>query len=51
MNRNKVEDVLFSMGIMANIKGFKYIADALEVIEKEGCSVSMTKLFTRKWQG
>lgn len=44
MNRNKVEDVLFSMGIMAHIKGFKYIVDALEVIDKEGCGISMTKI-------
>lgn len=50
MNRNKVEDVLFSIGITANIKGFKYIVDALEVIDTKGCGVGMTKTFTRKWQ-
>lgn len=44
MNRNKVEDVLFAMGIPANHKGFDYIVDAMEVIEKEGCAVSATKV-------
>lgn len=48
MNRNRVEDVLFSMGIMANIKGFKYIVDSLDVIEEEGCDVSMTKVLYPK---
>lgn len=44
MNRNKIEDVLFAMGIPANCKGFDYISDAMEVIEKEGCDVSATKV-------
>lgn len=44
MNRNKVEDALFSIGIMAHIKGFKYIVDALEVIDAKGCGISMTKV-------
>lgn len=43
MNRNKVEDVLFAMGIPASNRGFDYIVDAMEVIEKEGCDVSATK--------
>lgn len=43
MDRNRVEDVLFAMGIPANIKGFKYIMDALEVIDAEECGISMTK--------
>lgn len=43
MDRNKVEDVLFDMGVPANHKGFDYIVDAMEVIEKEGCAVSATK--------
>lgn len=42
MNRNKVEDVLFAIGIPANVKGFKYIVDAIEVIERYGCTVSIT---------
>lgn len=36
------------MGIMANLKGFKYIVDSLEVIEQEGCDVSMTKILYPK---
>lgn len=43
MNRNNVEDVLFAMGIPASHRGFDYIVDAMEVIEKEGCTVSATK--------
>lgn len=42
MNRNKVEDVLFAIGIPANTKGFKYIVDAMEIIERYGCTVSIT---------
>lgn len=42
MNRNNVEDVLFAMGIPANVKGFKYIVDAMEIIERYGCTVSIT---------
>lgn len=44
MNRNKVEDVLFDMGVQASHRGFDYIVDAIEVIEKEGCDVSATKV-------
>lgn len=43
MNRNRVEDVLFDMGVPASHRGFDYIVDAMEVIEKEGCDVSATK--------
>lgn len=43
MDRNKVEDVLFDMGVPASHRGFDYIIDAMEVIEKEGCTVSATK--------
>ena len=42
MNRNKVEDVLFAIGISANMKGFKYIVDAMEIIERYGFTVSIT---------
>lgn len=42
MNRNKVEDVLFAMGIPANVKGFKYIIDAVQIISRDGCTVSIT---------
>lgn len=43
MNRNKVEDVLYAMGVPASHRGFDYIVDAMDVIEKEGCAVSATK--------
>lgn len=43
MDRNKVEDVLSSIGIPANVKGFIYIPDAMEVYEKNGCDISVTK--------
>lgn len=43
MNRNKVEDVLFDMGVTASCRGFDYIVDAMEVIDKEGCAISVTK--------
>lgn len=42
MNRNKVEDALFAIGIPANMKGFKYIVDAMEIIERDGCTISIT---------
>lgn len=48
MDRNRVEDILLSMGIPANIKGFRYIADALEVIEREGCAVGIVKVLYPK---
>lgn len=44
MNRNRVEDALFDMGVPANHRGFDYIVDAMEVIEKEGCTVSATNV-------
>lgn len=44
MDRNKVEDVLFAMGIPANIKGFGCIADALDVMDEKGCNASITKI-------
>lgn len=43
MDRSKVEDVLFAIGIPANVKGFKYITDAMEVLENDGCGISVTK--------
>ena len=43
MNRAKIEDVLFAMGVPARIKGFNYIVDAVEYIEDHGTDISMTK--------
>lgn len=43
MNRAKIEDALLAMGIPAGIKGFAYIADAVEIINKRGNTISITK--------
>lgn len=43
MDRNKVEDVLFALRIPANVKGFTYIPDAMEIYEKNGLDISVTK--------
>ncbi len=43
MNRAKIEDVLLKMGVPAGIKGFIYIADAVEYIDEHGTDVSITK--------
>lgn len=42
MNRSDVENVLLKMGVPSGIKGFKYITDAIELIDKHG-NMSMTK--------
>lgn len=33
----------FAIGIPANVKGFKYISDAMDIYENDGCGVSTTK--------
>lgn len=43
MNRGKIEDVLLEIGIPCGIKGFPYIADAMEIFDKDGIDISMTK--------
>lgn len=43
MDRNKVENILFKIGIPTNVKGFDYIADAMEVFEENGHRISITK--------
>lgn len=43
MNRAKIEDVLLKMGVPAGIKGFAYIADAVEYIDEHGTDISVTK--------
>lgn len=43
MNRAKIEDVLLAMGVSAGIKGFNYIADAIEIFEERGTDISITK--------
>lgn len=43
MNRAKIEDVLLQMGIPAGIKGFNYIADAIQIFDERGTNISITK--------
>lgn len=43
MNRAKIEDVLLKMGVPAGIKGFKYIADAIQIFDERGTDISITK--------
>lgn len=43
MNRAKIEDVLLAIGIPAGTKGFIYIADAVEIINKRGVNIGITK--------
>lgn len=43
MNRAKIEDVLLATGVPAGIKGFNYIADAVEIFDKRGTNISITK--------
>lgn len=43
MNRAKIEDALLSIAIPASIKGFTYIADAVEIFDEMGTDISMTK--------
>ena len=34
--RKKIQDVLLKLGVTPNLKGFDYICDAVEMINKEG---------------
>lgn len=43
MNRAKIEDALLSMGIPAGIKGFTYIADAIQIFDERGTAISITR--------
>lgn len=43
MNREKIENTLINMGVPTGIKGFNYIADAVEYIDKHGTDFSITK--------
>lgn len=43
MNRAKIEDVLLAMGVPAGIKGFNYIADAVEIFDERGTNISITR--------
>lgn len=43
MNRTKIENVLIDMGVPASIKGFNFIADAVEFIDGHKGDISVTK--------
>ena len=43
MNRAKIEDILLAMGVPAGIKGFNYIADAIEIFDERGTDIQITK--------
>ncbi len=43
MNRAKIEDALLAMGVPAGIKGFNYIADAIQIFDERGTNISITK--------
>ena len=43
MDREKIEDALLAMGVPAGIKGFNYIADAVEILDERGTNISITK--------
>lgn len=43
MKREYVEDVLLRIGVPTGIKGFAYIADAMEIFDERGTNISVTK--------
>lgn len=43
MRREQIEDALLAMGVPAGIKGFTYIADAVEYIDEHGTDIGITK--------
>lgn len=43
MNRAKIEDTLLAMGVPAGIKGFNYIADAIQIFDERGTDIGITK--------
>lgn len=43
MNRAKIEDTLLAMGVPAGVKGFTYIADAIQIFDEKGTNISITK--------
>ena len=43
MNRANIEDTLLAMGVPAGIKGFNYIADAIQIFNEKGTDIGITK--------
>lgn len=48
MDRTKVENILIEMGIPPNIKGFTYIADAMEIYQEKGTNISTSRVLYPK---
>lgn len=43
MDRAKIEGALLAMGVPAGIKGFTYIADAIQIFDEIGTRIFITK--------
>lgn len=43
MDRTKIEDALLAMGVSAGIKGFNYIADAIQIFDERGTNIGITR--------
>lgn len=43
MNRAKIEDTLLAMGVPAGIKGFTYIADAIQIFDERGTDIRIAR--------
>lgn len=43
MNRAKIEDTFLAMGVPAGIKGFTYVADAIQIFDERGTNVQIAK--------
>lgn len=50
MNRAKIEDTLLAMGVPAGIKGFNYIADAIQIFGEKERIFRLQKNYIRRLQ-
>ena len=44
--RKKIQDTLLDLGVTPNLKGFNYICDAVEMINKEG-RIKVTYIYNK----
>lgn len=48
INRQTIENTLIQMGVPANISGFQFICEALEILDADGCeNVKYTYLYAK----
>ncbi|MDD6039208.1 MAG: sporulation initiation factor Spo0A C-terminal domain-containing protein [bacterium] len=48
ISRQAIENVLIQMGVPANISGFQFICEALEILDEDGCeNVKYTYLYAK----